>query len=94
MEWSGVEDIASPDPGGGGAAGLRAGSTGSPTARGGGTPTTPAAALQPASLQMMWKHQTSRRMEACLPCPREKEGNLTTTRNTDTDLLVSHRVLC
>ena len=49
MEWSGVEDIASPDPGGGRAAGLRAGSTGSPTARGEGTPTTPAAALQPTS---------------------------------------------
>ena len=32
---------------------MRAGSTGSPTARGGGTPTTPADALQPASLDLL-----------------------------------------
>ena len=43
----------SPDPGGGGAAGWRTGSTGSPTARGGGTPTTPADAVQPASLHLL-----------------------------------------
>ena len=52
MEWSGVEDIASPDPEGGGVtASWTADSTGSPTDRGegGGTPTTPAAALQPTS---------------------------------------------
>ena len=49
MEWSGVEDIASPDPGGGGTAGWTADSTGSPTDRGegGGTPATPAATPSP-----------------------------------------------
>ena len=36
---------------------------------------------------MMWKHQTSRRMEACLPSPREKEGNLIIMRNMELDLL-------
>ena len=51
LPWSGMEwrTLLPLTRGGGGAAGLRAGSTGSPTARGGGTPTTPAAALQPTS---------------------------------------------